>query len=416
MPSPRQLFTYPLLGLVLLLPPAAHALILYSGDNSENLTAPDAERTDIFNAVGRSSNGGNGSGSVVYLGGKYALTANHVNLLSKITFDGTTYWDRDTAFGSGGTKRIGSTDMKVIKLKEVPTGVIPVVLNADKTENNLLATLVGWGRGVNPSDTTGPTWTWEGSTGTTEARRWATNQISNPYHWWLNPDAELTIDYSDLNTTTYSNQQVLRTYNDDNAGNDEGGVSYLDSGGGLFAKFGNEWRLVGLTVIARQLGGDDTVTFDNNDFSCYIRISYYKTYIEAAIPDTSTYDGWKEDHSVTDTDDSDTDFDGIPLLLEFAFNGDPNDNDNTVLPTHQLVDDGGSQYLELSYIRPVDHNLVYTPKTTSDIDTWPANSTGVNAESVVNNGDGTETVTHRRTLPVSSSSEAFIRVDVSVQP
>ncbi|MDP4778300.1 MAG: hypothetical protein NWR76_10200, partial [Opitutales bacterium] len=129
---------YPLcVSLCLLLAQAASAIIFPSGDNAKNQTPPDTERTDIFNAVGRSVNTGTGSGSAVYLGGKYVLTANHVNLLSNITFDGSTLYKRDTAFSP---RQVSDTDLKVIKLEKVPTGLVGVTLNTSISDFNKTGT------------------------------------------------------------------------------------------------------------------------------------------------------------------------------------------------------------------------------------------------------------------------------------
>ena len=51
------------------------AIILYSGDNSANLTAPDTARTDIFNSIAKITNAdGTGIvGSAVHIKGKYIL-------------------------------------------------------------------------------------------------------------------------------------------------------------------------------------------------------------------------------------------------------------------------------------------------------------------------------------------------------
>ena len=73
------------------------AIILYSGDNNANLTAPDTARTDIFNSVAKITNA-NGTGivgSAVHIKDKYLLTADHVLYKNQIprrthvSFDGS---------------------------------------------------------------------------------------------------------------------------------------------------------------------------------------------------------------------------------------------------------------------------------------------------------------------------------------
>ncbi len=379
----------------------AFALVFPSGDNSKNQSPPDAARTDIFNAVGRSSNGGGGSGSVIYLGGKYVLTANHVNLSSNITFDGNTYWPIDFAFTP---VQISDKDLKIVKLKKTPTGVVGVTLNTSSNEITKTGTLIGWGRGRSTSDTDGSNgWTW-GNTAT-EAKRWGTNDISG---------AAILPSYNDFNGNTYTATPILITTLSNNQGDDEAAAAYLDSGGGIFAKFGNEWRLIGLTILASEPS-----VFNNTAQNYFLQISPYATQIEAALPDTSTLSGWKIDHSLYNANaenSADTDDDGINQLLEFALGGDPNENNLSILPTHALVEDGGSTYLELTLTRPIGlQGITYTPKTTTDLSNWPSDSTGIEDDSPtpINNGDGTETLIYRRSQAVSGAGQAFIRVDVS---
>lgn len=399
---------------ILLLMPTAQAVILYSGDNSANQMAPDAARTDIFNAVARIHNpgGATGSGSAIYLGGKYLLTANHVGLYNNLTFDGSTYWEIDKDFGANGSLQIASQDIKLIKLKKTPTGVTAVTLNTSIFVTNKTGTLVGWGYGRSVTDNDGNNiWNW-GNTAT-EAKRWGTNKISHT----------TTLTYSDNKGNTYTDMATIVTRLNNNADDNEAAVAYLDSGGGLFVKFGNQWKLTGLTAVAAQTSGTSTSSFDNNtDFNGFVRISSYASAIEAAIPDTDTYAGWKTDHSLygADADNTaDTDDDGISQLHEFAFGGDPNVNDISILPTHSLVEDNGSTYLEITLTRPKNlQGVTYMLQTTTDLSSWPSDSTGIadNDPTPIDNGDGTETLAYRRSQAVAEMNQAYLRVEISETP
>lgn len=405
MPLPFKVYP-PCISLCLLLTQVANAIIFPSGDNAKNQTAPDTARTDIFNAVGRSVNTGSGSGSVVYLGGKYVLTANHVNLLSNITFDGSTLYKRDTAFSP---RQIGDKDLKVIKLEKIPAGLIGVTLNTNTLETNKTGTLVGWGRGRSTTDNDGSDgWTWGNSL--TEAKRWGTNTISL---------TTTVLSYNDNNGNTYTNTPVLVTNLNSGFGvdDDEAAAAYLDSGGGIFAKFGNEWRLIGLTILA-----NNPSLFNNLEQNYFLRISSYASAIQDEIPDTSVYADWKVDHSLYGADaldDADTDGDGIGQLQEFAFGGDPHLSDVSILPALALVEDDGSTYLELSVTRPIGlQDITYTPKTTTDLSSWPIDSSGIvdDSPTPVDNLDDTETLTYRRSAPVDSFDAAFMRIDISETP
>ncbi len=388
---------------------SAQALILYSGDNSANQTAPDTARTDIFNSVGRVIDSSMTKGSAVHLRGKYLLTANHVGGLSYVTFDGTTLYARDTSFTP---VTFGSVDMKLIKLVDDP-GLADTQLFSGSTGDTpyfskghtvyTTATMVGWGRGRSPSDPDGlPTWDW--GTDSTIAKRWGTNRI----------ESATTLSYTFGQDYTYT---ALTTKLNASSGNDEVATAYYDSGSGLFIDDGGTWKLAGLTTVV-STNGSSTFSDSTGDTNYFVRITAYASDIEAAIPDTNTYSGWKIDHGLYGNDaldTADTDGDGISQLLEFAFLGDPNESDRSILPGSTLTQENGSTYLEISYTRTSASNgLTYTVKTTTDLTNWPTDSTGVDTPIVVGNGDGTETWTYRRTLAVSGANMAFMRVDVSL--
>jgi hypothetical protein len=403
---------------LLLLTSTVHAVILYSGDNSANQAAPVSGAP--FESVARVCNNGGGgtSGSAVHIRGKYMLTANHVQLRSHVTFDGVTYWARDSAFTP---IQIGPTDMKLIKLVNSP-GLPSTELFSDNVgDTSVAATLIGWGvgrdTGVNDL-AAGSTniWQW-GNTGTLE-KRWGTNTIS------ASASGEVTDGYS------YSH---LLTYIDRNAGINEAAATLYDSGSGLYLEQNGTWKLAGLTTAITSINGpteqepanpyNSTFGISNSrDRNFFVRISSYASAIEVAIPDTDTYAGWKTDHSLygADADNTaDTDDDGISQLHEFAFGGDPNVNDISILPTHSLVEDGVSSYLELNVTRPIGlQGISYTPRTTTDLTNWPVGSIDiVNPNPTpVNNLDGTETLTYRRTQAVAAADKAFLQVEISETP
>ena len=402
----------------LLLASAAHAVILYSGDNSANQTAPASGAP--FGSVARVCNNGGGgtSGSAVHIRGKYMLTANHVSNRSHVTFDGSTYWARDTAFTP---IQFGTTDMKLIKLVNSPGLPTTKLFSDNAGDTSVAATLIGWGvgrdTGVNDSGPgTTNIWQW-GNTGTLK-KRWGTNTISAS---------------SSGEVTPGTNYDYLITYLDRNAGINEAAATLYDSGSGLYLEQNGSWKLVGLTAAITSINGPTEQEptnpynstfgiFNSRDRNFFVRISSYASAIEAAIPDTDTYAGWKTDHSLygADADNTaDTDDDGISQLNEFAFGGDPNVNDLSILPTHSLVEDGGSSYLEITLTRPKNlQGVTYMPQTTTDLSNWPSDSTGIadNDPTPIDNGDGTETLAYRRSQAVAAADKAFLRVEISETP
>lgn len=408
-----------LLALLLLGANVCHGVILYSGDNSANQSSPDSARTAIFSAVASvcDSVGGNRSGSAVNIRGKYMLTANHVSMRSHVTFDGATYWTRDTRFTP---VTIGTTDLKLFKLEQDP-GNEPIALQTEddgddvsyttgfgpnRTTHAVVGTLVGWGKGTSENgsgfvDGNDHTWTWASH----YAKRWGTNQIESAV------SVENIEDYN----YTYTGLSIqLET----NAGANEAGLALHDSGSGLFVENDGVWRLAGIATLV-ETSGASTFSATDGDLNYFVRIRSVADAIEAAIPDTTTYTGWAIDHSLYDTDADETadiDQDGLSQLEEFALGGDPNANDLNRHPTTALVEDTGSSYLEISLTRPKNlQGISYTAQTTTDLNDWPSDSSGiVNATpSPVDNGDGTETLTYRRSQAISESNSAFMRIQLS---
>jgi hypothetical protein len=391
--------------LVLLFGSKASAVILYNGDNTTNQTAPASGAP--FYAVARvcNSDGSGTTGSAVYISGKYMLTANHVGNRSHVTFDGSTFYARDTAFTP---QQIAGTnvDMKLIKLIENP-GLNAVSLNTNTSIDIFAeATLIGWGvgRDTNVADTgTGLTNIWAWGNTSTLAKRWGTNNLISTFN-------------APYGGGTYS---ALVTALDRNGGSDEAGATIYDSGSGIFILDGSTWKLAGVTTSVSNVSGSSTSTFGNaGDYNYFVRMAQYASQVTAAIPDPQTYTGWKIDYSLYNADandDADPDSDGIENLLEFALGGNPGVNNRSILPVRAIAEDSGSSYLELSFTRPKGlSEITYTVQTTTELATWPADGSGVNPNPViVDNGNGTETLTYRRTQAVDANARAFIRLKVT---
>lgn len=389
-------------------------MILVTGDNAANQSAPDSARTDIFNAVAQvvTDTGTGGYGSAVHVRGKYLLTAHHVNVTngSHVTFDGgNTLWQRDTAFTP---RQIGTADLKLIKLIEDPglpdkqlftaaEGDVPYTAGVPPQTVYTTATIVGVGIGRSSSDSDGNLiWNWGANS--TMAKRWGLNRIEGS----INP----------LEYDSYS-YEALYTTLEAGSGDNEAAVTRYDSGCGLFVEHNGVWKIAGIATAVQTNGSS---TFDDlaGDANYFVRIKTYAADIEAAIPDLDTYSGWKVDHSLYDADandSADTDGDGIPQLLEYALGGDPKQMDLSILPTQQVVDDGGTEYLELVVTRPIGlQGINYVPQTDTTLTSWPTDSTGIADPNPAptDNGDGTETLIYRRAQALSDAARAFMRLKV----
>ena len=325
-----------------------HAIILYSGDNNANLTAPDTAREAAFNSTAKISNAdGSGIvGSAVHIQGKYLLTAEHVLYKdvtprrTYITFDGITYWEIDLNFLP---IQIGTADLVLFKLIQNPN--LPSnSLYSSTNERFKTGTLIGWGFGRDPSQPaeTGTTRSWNWGDGTTLAKRWGTNRIENTGN-------------TSITGKTY---HYMRTQLDSNQGNNEAAFSYYDSGSGLFVSNSGTWQLAGITTAVTSVTPSNSSTFASSsaDSNYFVRISQYRQTILNNIPDTSTYAGWAIDQSLYGTDaetTADPDQDGLDNQSEFNLGTNPNnaDTSNDGLSDKDLVDYG---------LDPnVDHTLLY---------------------------------------------------------
>jgi Concanavalin A-like lectin/glucanases superfamily/BNR repeat-containing family member len=115
---------------------------------------------------------------------------------------------------------------------------------------------------------------------------------------------------------------------------------------------------------------------------------------------------------------ADPDNDRAQNLLEFALGMNPNSPDafpfaphQPGLPIGQIRSVFGTNYLSLLVKRPIGRiGINYASEVSSDLVTW---TPGVQDGVPFNNGDGTETVIFRDPLPLTDSSQRFIRLKVS---
>lgn len=131
--------------------------------------------------------------------------------------------------------------------------------------------------------------------------------------------------------------------------------------------------------------------------------------------------GWREQHfsewlddpgneSLIFGDDADPDFDGIPNLHEYAFNTDPNTRNQN--PVSQVaVSPGVFDVTFPRWTTPV--GISYLLETSENLATWDQTGTLVSGPtSLVDNKDGTETVTWQVTFPVADDEQGFVRVRI----
>jgi hypothetical protein len=263
-----------------LLPVPALAIINFGLDNSGNTTDPG---TGVpFDAVARVSNlgGADTSGSAVHLGDGYMLTADHVRNRSHVSFDGITEYARDTGFTP--VQVAPGVDMKVFRLASTPP-VSSVKLQDSADELIAEATMVGWGRGRDPSvpvDSASVSW----GNGSTIDKRWGLNV----------PRAPVVLDYN-LGGTDYLFQGLNTVLGSDSGtpagvGANEGALAVFDSGSGLFQFLSGEWSLIGIAVTVETIsdsnfGDDEILDGTRGDTNSYARVSAYEEAINGIIPE-----------------------------------------------------------------------------------------------------------------------------------
>ncbi len=114
-------------------------------------------------------------------------------------------------------------------------------------------------------------------------------------------------------------------------------------------------------------------------------------------------------------DNADPDGDGIPNVLEYAFGFDPKISNSTRGFSTATQNVGGVNYLTLTYrTQPTATDLTYTPQSGADLQTW--NGAPVQLGSTVSNGDGTQSLTFRDSVPESPGPRRFMRLQVTRTP
>jgi hypothetical protein len=265
----------------------ARSIIFWNLGNEANQTDPGtgvpwASVAKIYDPLNNAI-----SGSAVYLGNGYLLTANHVyvgpnfdtNDYSQVSFDNINSYLIDPNFGNYGIQVAPGVDMKVIKLTLNPAGVNAVTLLTSPIEQVAPATLVGWGKGRDPSiplASTNVTW----GTDATAEKRWGLNEPkfsgSDPY------------DY--LGTIAGASGPGFAP---GGLGDAEASVALYDSGSGLFQEIADTWYLIGITTStddggSTDFGIDDITSPERGDRDYFARISSYHEEITALVPEPST--------------------------------------------------------------------------------------------------------------------------------
>ena len=276
----------------------ARAVIIETGDGTGNVIAPPDD-------PGWANLGTRGNLTVVYLGRRWVLTANHVGA-GNVVLEGQTYSpvpgsaiqfeNPDTSpadlmvfkiFGDPGLRRLDIASFP-------PVVGDPISAIGNGRNRGSATTFMGLG---------GYNW------GSGHSMRWGSNVVS---------EIDILVD------TTYSFAVTFTDPLDPSATGDEAAGANGDSGGGVFTKVGGDWYLAGTLFAISQYTDQPSTTsiYGNRLFA--VDLSFYRDDILAVIEQRSCSDGLDDDgdgftdypadpECVSANDDSES-IPGVPTL------------------------------------------------------------------------------------------------------
>jgi hypothetical protein len=233
----------------------AWGLALFGGDFAENQAPPPNGSPWAY--VARM---GTSEATGVYLGKRFVLTANHINLLSPVLVNGVNY-QRDTAFAP---RQIGGDDLKLIRILGDPAlPGLPLIGSADN-ELARRCTVIAWGDGTGAA---------------IAGRGWTRNSL-RVQRWGLNTTLPQIYPKS-------GGERLVTAFNA-NLGRNECSLLLGDSGGALFIKFNGVWKLVGLAVDADNINEayydrDPNTAGNQPDRDYYVPIKKHRAEIRQVI-------------------------------------------------------------------------------------------------------------------------------------
>jgi hypothetical protein len=258
----------------------AQAVIIETGDGTGNVTAPPDD-------PGWANLGTRSNLTVVYLGRRWVLTADHVGA-GDIVLEGQTYSPVPGSAIQFENPDTSQADLMVFKIfgnPELPRLDIP------SSPPVVGDSLIAIGNGLNRGSATtfmelgGYNW------GIGDAVRWGTNIVS---------EIELWVD------STYSFAATFTDPLDPSATADEAAGANGDSGGGVFIKVDGNWYLAGtIFSISQYIDQPSTTSIYGNELFA-VDLSFYRDDILAVIEQRSCSDGLDDD------DDGFTDYPADP--------------------------------------------------------------------------------------------------------
>jgi hypothetical protein len=247
----------------------AQAVIIETGDGTGNVSAPPDD-------PGWANIGTRLNLTVVYLGRRWVLTANHVGA-GDVVVEGQVYSPvpgSSIRFENPDTSQIDLMAFKIFGDPELPQ--LDIASATPVVGDPLVAIGHGRNRGSATSYLGLGGYIWGGG----NSMRWGTNLVS---------DIDLIVDSTRTFASTFSDPL------DSDATADEAAGANGDSGGAVFIDYAGYWRLAGIIFAISQYVDQPATTsiYGNRLFA--VDLSFYRDEILAVVNQRSCADGLDDD-------------------------------------------------------------------------------------------------------------------------
>lgn len=270
------------LALVLILTNAASAVVIRHDRLGSHYTDLAKQARSVGRVVIGGENGIAGYGSGTLIGGQWVLTAGHVadgahSLRFRVkgqTFKADKWYIHE----GWGKDLVAGNDIALIHLTEDvtdATGIRAAKRYYGRTEVGRRALNVGWG-------TTGD--------GLTGGWRWPDqalggfNRVDKLGGWMTTSAGRENILLQDFDGPSIDGRSSM--FGSATGDNLEGLIDNGDSGGGMFVKVNNQWRLAGVHSFGFTRGADFFLNSDYGESSGHIRVSSYNSWIDGVMAGT----------------------------------------------------------------------------------------------------------------------------------